>query len=156
MDLQLATSVRFDYDPVAFDLATANLSIIPAPGQGVELTETALAAVVSDLLANGVSEAEVIRAKKRLLDSAVFARDSVQAPAHVFGMTLAAGGDISDIEKWPQRIAAVTREDASRAAKNLFDQKGIVTGILLPTEGLTSSVAPSTDMMPPAAGQGVH
>jgi len=133
MDLRLATSVRFDYDPVAFDTASASLAVMPAPGQDIGLVETALDAVTKDLLVNGISEAELLRAKKRLLDSSVFARDSVQAPAYIFGMTLAAGGDISDVEAWPGRIMAVSAADVQKAAAALFDQKGYVTGLLLPT-----------------------
>lgn len=143
MDLRVATGTRFDYDPVAFDLASASLALTPAPGQDISLVELSLDAVIKDLLSNGVGEAELVRAKKRLLDSAVFARDSVAAPAYIFGMTLAAGGDVSDVEKWPERIMAVTQEDVIKAANSLFNQKGYVTGLLLPEEGKAPVVSDS-------------
>lgn len=132
MDLRVAASVRFDYDPVAFDLSTAGIAVSPAPGRDITLAETALDAVLKDLLLNGISEAELLRAKKRLIDGAIFARDSVQSPAYLFGMTLAAGGDVSDIEKWPERVMAVGAADVMAAARALFSQKGFVTGQLLP------------------------
>lgn len=132
MDLRVATGVRFDYDPLAFDLSTANIAVTPAPGRDLALVETALDATIRDLLINGLSEEELSRAKKRLVDGAVFARDSVMAPAYLFGMTLASGGDISDIEQWPQRVMAVTTDDVMKAAASLFGQKGFVTGILQP------------------------
>jgi zinc protease len=74
---------------------------------------------------NGISEAELNRAKRRLIDGAVFARDSVQAPAYVFGMTLATGGDISDVEEWPKRVMAVSTDQVMTAARALFDQKSL-------------------------------
>ncbi len=127
LDLRVATGERFDYDPIAFDLASASLAVTPAPGQDVGIIELSLDAVIKDLLTNGIGEAELNRAKKRLLDSAVFARDSASAPAYIFGMTLSSGGDVSDVEKWPEKIMAVTQADVIKAANNLFTQKGFVT-----------------------------
>jgi zinc protease len=142
LDLRVATGVRFDYDPLAFDLSTADIAVTPAPGRDLGLVETALDATLKDLLGNGLSEAELSRAKKRLVDGAVFARDSVMAPAYLFGMTLAAGGDISDIEQWPQRVMAVSVDDVMKAAQQLFGQRGYVTGILQP-DPQAPQVAPS-------------
>lgn len=135
MDLRVATNVRFDYDATAHDLATASAIITPVEGYDLTLIEQSYDALVRDLVSNGVSEAELNRAKMRLVNSAIFARDSVQAPAYVFGMTLASGGDVSDVEKWPQRIMAVTAEQVQVAAKGLFGQAGAVTGLLLPDKG---------------------
>jgi zinc protease len=132
MDLRVATGVRFDYDPLAYDLSTVDASVSPAPGRDAGLVEMALDASIKDLLTNGLSEAELNRAKKRLIDGAVFARDSVQGPAYLFGMTLASGGDVSDVEQWPQRVVAVTVDDVMAAARWLFGQKGYVTGVMQP------------------------
>lgn len=159
MDLRVATGVRFDYDPVAFDLSTVSASVSPAPGRDLALVETALDAVLRDLLLNGISEAELLRAKKRLIDGAVFARDSVQAPAYLFGMTLAAGGDISDIEQWPDHIMAVKTDDVMAAARSLFGQKGFVTGVLEPDPDAPVTAAPAVGegaVLAPAAPEGVH
>ena len=151
MDLRVATGVRFDYDPLAYDMSTADLAISPAPGRDMALVEAALDATVKDLLTNGLSEAELNRAKKRLVDGAVFARDSVMAPAYLFGMTLAAGGDISDVEDWPGRVMAVSTDDVMNAARKLFGQKGFVTGTLLPDPNAPAPVAPSAGAAPMSA-----
>lgn len=157
MDLRVATGVRFDYDPVALDLSTAGIAVSPAPGRDLALVETALDAVLRDLLLNGISEAELLRAKKRLIDGAVFARDSVQAPAYLFGMTLAAGGDITDVEKWPDRVMAVKADDVMAAARSLFGQKGFVTGVLQPDPDAPVTSAPAAGEAPaPATQEGVH
>jgi len=147
MDLRVATGVNFSYDPVSFDLSTVGVAVSPAPGRDLPLVETALDAVLKDLLLNGISEAELMRAKKRLIDGAIFARDSVQAPAYLFGMTLASGGDVSDIENWPKNVMDVKAENVMAAARYLFGQKGYVTGILQPDPDAPPVSAP-------AAGQG--
>ncbi len=154
LDLRVATGVRFDYDPLAYDLSTVDLAVTPVPGRDLGLVEMAVDAAVKDLLTNGLSEAELNRAKKRLIDGAVFARDSVQGPAYLFGMTLASGGDVSDVEQWPQRVVAVTSEDVMAAARWLFGQKGYVTGLLQPEVASVapkpSPIAPSTVAAPAA------
>lgn len=152
MDLRLATDVRFDYDPMAYDLATANLSASPVPGRDLKLVETAMDAVIRELMTNGISEAELNRAKRRLIDGAVFARDSVQAPAYVFGMTLATGGDISDVEEWPKRVMAVSVDQVMMAARALFDQKASVTGELLPDPTAPAASAGGSVVLSPAGG----
>lgn len=151
MDLRLATDVQFDYDPMAFDLSTASLGASPVSGRDLHLVETAMDAAVHELLTNGVSDTELANAKRRLIDGAVFARDSVQAPAYVFGMTLATGGDISDVEAWPKRVMDVTKDQIMAAAHALFDQKGFVTGELQPDPSKPASASPATA---PATGAG--
>ncbi len=141
VDLRLATSVDFSYDPQAYDLSTAGVSISPVDGADINLVAQSYDAVIKDLITNGISEAELNRAKTRLVTGAMFARDSVQGPAYLFGMTLATGGDISDIEKWPDRVMAVTSEQVVQAAKTLFSQKGTVTGFL--KKAKTTSPAPT-------------
>ncbi len=132
VDLHLATDVSLSYDPMAIDQSEVNVSIVPAPNRDLTLIEEAYNAVVQDLLKNGLTAAELNRAQSRLIDSATFARDSVEAPAYLFGQTLSTGGDISDIEEWPQRILAVTQEQVQQVAQKTFEQPDTVTGILLP------------------------
>jgi zinc protease len=152
MDLRLATSVDFDYNPMALDRSTVSLSLGPAPGRDTNIVEMALEAVLKDLLSNGISEAELNRARKRLVDGAVFARDSVQGPAYLFGMTLATGGDVSDIEEWPKRVMAVTNEEVMAAARTLFSQKGFVAGELEPELSISAPAAGTPEPLQPAQG----
>lgn len=156
MDMRIATDVRFDYDPLSYDLSTASLSVSPVSGRDLKSIEMVLDASIRELLTNGITEAELNRAKRRLIDGAIFARDSVQAPAYVFGMTLASGGDVSDVEQWPRRVMDVTAEQVMAAAQAVLGQKSAVTGELLPTA--TSAAVPSAGggvVLSPARG-GVH
>ena len=75
------------------------------------------------------------RAKQRLIDSAIFARDSVGGPARVFGAALTTGQTVEDVEAWPDRIRAVTVDQVNAAARTVFDINRSTTGILLPAEG---------------------
>jgi zinc protease len=53
--------------------------------------------------------------------------------ARLYGAALATGSTVEDVEKWPDRIEAVTAEQVKEAAKYL-DPSRSVTGYLLPPE----------------------
>jgi zinc protease len=77
----------------------------------------------------------VEKAKRRLRFAAVYARDSVFGPARTFGTAIATGQTVADVEAWPDRIAAVTKEGVDAAARAVLGQTNHVTGLLLPTTG---------------------
>jgi len=104
----------------------------PTQGRTVEDVEAAIDAEINALLETGVTAPELAAAIKRLTRSAIFARDSVTAPARIIGAALSAGQSIAKIESWPERIAAVTAEDVIKAARATFKIDQSVTSTLLP------------------------
>ena len=90
---------------------------------------------IASLIKDGITEDELERAKLRLIDSAIFARDSVAGPARVLGAALASGQTVADVEAWPDRIRAVTVEQVDAAAREVFNVNRSTTGVLLPAEG---------------------
>ena len=131
----LAASAGAWYSPGELDLTTFGLWFTPRPGVAIEAVRTAMDAQVATLLETGVTEDELSRAKQRLIDSAIFARDSVGGPARVFGAALTTGQTVADVEAWPDRIRAVTVDQVNAAARTVFDINRSTTGILLPAEG---------------------
>ncbi len=131
----LAASAGAWYSPGELDLTTFGLWFTPRPGVSVEAVRTAMDAQVATLLETGITEDELSRAKQRLIDSAIFARDSVGGPARVFGAALTTGQTVADVEAWPDRIRAVTVDQVNAAARTVFDINRSTTGILLPAEG---------------------
>jgi zinc protease len=104
----------------------------PADGKTVADVEAAIDAEIAKLLKDGVTGDEVASAVKRLKRSAIFARDSVTAPARIIGAALASGVSIDEIESWPDRIAAVTADDVLAAARAVLKPERSVTSVLLP------------------------
>jgi len=104
----------------------------PAEGKTVEDVEAAIDGEIAELLKDGVTEDEVASAIKRLTRSAIFARDSVTAPARIIGAALASGLTIEEIESWPERVATVTVDDVLAAARAVLKPERSVTSILLP------------------------
>ena len=81
----------------------------------------------------GVPAEELEKAKQRLMDSAVFARDDPSTAARVIGSALTTGLTIEDVEDWPNRIAAVSLDDVNAAARAVLgnENTGSVTAVLL-------------------------
>lgn len=105
-----------------------------APRQGVtpEAVEAALEDEIAALLADGVTDDEVRRAAQRLIDGAVFARDSLSAGARSIGRTLALDQPVSQVEEWPARMARVDKAAVDATARQVLVARRSVTGILEP------------------------
>ena len=134
VEASLAASAGAWYSPDSLDLTTFGFWFTPRPGVEMDDVEAAIDAQIEILLADGVTEDELARAQRRLIDSAVFARDSVAGPARVFGAALASGQTVDDVEAWPARIEAVTVEQINAAARAVFRANASTTGVLLPLE----------------------
>ncbi len=131
----LAVSAGAFYQPGSLDVATFGLWLSPRQGVEVDDAAAAMDVNVAALLADGVDEEEVERAKQRLIDSAVFALDSLQGPARILGAALATGRTAADVEAWPAQIRAVTAAEVNAAARAVFKAANSTTGILLPEQG---------------------
>ena len=115
------------------DIGRFGLSITPREGVTLEEAEAAIRDELVRVIEEGVTQAELDRARDRLLVSAVFARDSQASMARIIGGALALGSSLEDIRTWPERMAAVSPEDVREAARR-FDDEGFVRSILRPKE----------------------
>jgi zinc protease len=128
----LAASAGSGYSSDSLDLTTFSFSASPRVGVEMADLEAALRAEIARVLAEGVSEQEVARAKRRLTASAVYARDSLSTGARVFGTALTTGQSVEQVESWPERIEAVTADQINEAAKAVLRDPQSVTAYLLP------------------------
>jgi zinc protease len=104
----------------------------PQDGISIEKLENSVDSVINSVVNGGVSQEEVDDAKTQLQRSAVFAKDSVTAPARTIGSALATGRSIQDIESWPDKVSEVTRDDVIAAAKWVLRIRHSLTAVLLP------------------------
>jgi zinc protease len=134
-DDKLAVGAGANYDGDAIKYATFTVSAQPAPGVEVDKVEQALNAEIDRLVNDGVTDAEVERAKQHLIDSAAIARDSLRRGAYALGLALTTGRTIEDVETWPDKIKAVTTADVDTVARAVLKPERSVTGILMRGEG---------------------
>ena len=105
---------------------------IPADGVSLETVEKAIDEVLADIIENGVTEAELARAKKAYLAEYVYESDNQATLARRYGWGLVVGRTVEDIEAWPERIAKVTLDDIKMVARRYLDPRRSVTGTLIP------------------------
>jgi len=137
MDGKLAVSAGAHYQGTAVDDTRFYVFAVPAHGVDLATIDAAIDAVIAGA-AQGIQEADVRRAKTRLVAEAVYAQDNQATLAHWYGASLAVGLGLEDIGQWPARIEAVTHGDVKKAALWL-DKRRSVTGFLLPAESCPAS-----------------
>jgi zinc protease len=133
MERRVAVSAGAHYQGTAVDDTRFYVYTVPSPGTGLEIVDAAIDELIAGFAARRVDEADLRRAKTRLVAETVYAQDNQVALARWYGASLAAGLSLDDVANWPARIEAVT-PDAVRKAALWLDKRRSVTGFLLPAE----------------------
>ncbi len=145
---RLASSANGSYSGYGLDGGTLSLYAVASEGVPLEKVEAAVDAVLAEVAKNGVTEAELQRAKNGYLADYVYDSDNQASLARRYGWNLVVGRTVADVEAWPERIAKVTTGDIKRVAAQYLDMKGAVTGYLLPDQSGVAqekTAAPVTD-----------
>ncbi len=131
VDKRVAVSAGAYYDSYALDMS--KFGVYGAPGQGVTLPqlETEIDAVIADVIAKGVSADELERTKFRLIADVIYAQDNQASMARWYGTALMTGASVEDLQRWPERIRAVTAAQVQDAARQWLDKRRSVTGFLI-------------------------
>jgi zinc protease len=132
VEQKIASSAGGWYSGSARDNGKIAIYAVPADGVGLDKLETAIDAVLAEVKAQGITEAELERAKKSYLAEYVYESDNQATLARRYGWSLTVGRTVADIEEWPDRISKVTTADVLKVAKRHLDIRRSVTGTLLP------------------------
>jgi zinc protease len=133
-DSHVATYVSAEYDGISLDPTTFGLVVVPADGVSLGDAEKAMDACLAKFLKDGVDQAEFDRIKAQIRAKQIYDQDNTQGAAHRYGMALASGLTVADVQAWPQVLADVTPEQVMAEAQKVFDLKHSVTGWLHPEE----------------------
>lgn len=134
VDSKVALSASAGYSAATLGLTSFGLDAQPARGRGIPELESAVADQVKKLLDDGVTAEEVERGQNRLLAQAIYAQDSLASGPRLYGAVLSTGGTVTDVDEWPKRVAAVTKDDVLAAARHVLRDDGAVTSLLTPVE----------------------
>ena len=77
-----------------------------------------------------VSPDELHRAMTELTAQFIYAQDSPQTLARIFGDAAALGLAPQDVLDWPSHIRAVSAEEVREAVRDFFDVENSITGYL--------------------------
>ncbi|MCK5285059.1 MAG: insulinase family protein [Alphaproteobacteria bacterium] len=134
IEQKIASESGLYYNCKRLDKTSLWVYASPLPDIELEVIENALDLELKKLIENGVTAEELSDAKSRMQNKAIYARDSLTAPAMIIGSSLAAGLNLNDIEYWPDDISKVTAAQIQNVAKRYLDpeKNTPVTGYLLP------------------------
>ncbi len=132
VDEKVAVSFGMGNQGAAVSYGTFFVFMTPAPDVSVEEAEAAYEAALADILAGGITEEDVQRAKARFAARLAYAKDSPMTAARVIGSSLSVGLTLDDIDNYPEELEAITLDQVLEAARRLFSERSSATGILLP------------------------
>lgn len=127
-----ATGLDIGYNGATRGPAVFSIAATPRDPAGTDAMAQSVMKALRRMARTGLPAGEIEKAKKRMQETAIFARDRLMAPAQVLGEALAIGGSLSDVEDWPARIARVTKADVDAALRALVATPYQVDGRLLP------------------------
>lgn len=137
-DNRIATTAGAWYQGSAVDATRLGIYARPTPESSLPAVETAIDAVIAEIVSDGVTAEELERAKTRMIADAVYAQDNQASMARWYGTALSTGSTVADVLSWPDRVRAVTAEQVRQAAKTWLDKRRSATGYLvksLPASG---------------------
>ncbi len=136
---RIASSANGYYDSNGLDSGKVAFYAVAQDKADLPKIEALLDSLIADVTKNGVSEAELKRAKSAYIADYIYESDSQATLARRYGWGLATGLTVEDMQEWPDRIRKVTSEDVKRVAAKYLDSRASVTGTLLPKERATAA-----------------
>jgi zinc protease len=129
---KIAVSTGVDYDSTSRGPGMFYLQGSPSEGKTVAELEAALRGEIARIQKEGVSEAELKRAKAQLVAAQVYKLDSMFAQTMEIGMMEATGLSYKDIDPIIQRLQQVTGPQVQAVAKKYFGDDTLTVGVLDP------------------------
>jgi zinc protease len=128
----IAAAAGAEYSGDALDDGTFSVYGAPRGTASLDQVEAAVDGEIARIVKDGVTDTELAQARNRFLKSVVFSHDSQMGMARIYGSTLAVGGTVQDVLKWPDHIKAVTKEQIKDVAVRYLVNARSVTSYLLP------------------------
>ncbi|HEX6733439.1 MAG TPA: pitrilysin family protein [Azonexus sp.] len=129
---QVALSAGIDYDSTARGPGMLYLHGSPSAGKTVADLEAALRAEIERVRRDGVTPAELKRAKAQLLASEVYKLDSMFGQAMEIGQIESAGLPYRQLGRMLDKLQAVTAADVQAVAGKYFNDDALTVGVLDP------------------------
>ncbi len=144
VDEKIASSAGGVYSGSGLDYGTISLYAVSAGGaELLPKIEATIDKVLDEVRRNGVTEAELKRARFSYIADYIYENDDQASLARRYGWGLALGRTVAQIEGWPDALRKVTVDDIKRVADTYLDLRRSVTGYLEPTEDKVHAEQPA-------------
>ncbi|MEM7301659.1 MAG: pitrilysin family protein [Pseudomonadota bacterium] len=132
VEKKLASQAGGYYQGGAIDDTRFIVYATPRPGVTLSQMEEGVDELIAELLKEGVQQSEVDRSVKRLIRSTIFSRDSQTTMARVYGASLVIGETVEEVNKWPERLKAISVDQINAVARKYLKPNRSVSGFLTP------------------------
>lgn len=129
---KVALAAGIDYDSTARGPGMLYLHATPSEGKTVVDLEAALRAEIVRVQQDGVSQAELKRAKAQLIASEVYKKDSMFGQTMEIGQIESAGLPYRKLDRMLEKLQQVTAEQIQAVAKKYFSDDALTVGVLDP------------------------
>ena len=131
---KVASAVSGYYQGTALDPTRMTFSLSPAEGVSLPQLEAAFDKELESVVANGITDGELARAKSRMVADMIYAQDNQTALARIYGAALTSGLTVDNVYTWTDRIEKVETAAVAEAARRWLDKRRSVTGYLTPKD----------------------
>lgn len=129
---KVALNIEIDYDAMARGPGMLYFSGTPAAGRTVAELEAALRAEIALVQQEGISEAELKRARSQLLARQIYQKDSIFGQAMEIGQHESAGLPYQKIDHQLVKLQQVSAAEIQAVARQYLIDDGLTVGILDP------------------------
>jgi zinc protease len=131
VDKGIALDAGAYYSGTALDYGKFGVYGSPKPGATLHQVEDGIDDILADVIAHGITDEELDRAKTKLIADAVYAQDNQATLARWYGAAIACGQTVAMVKSWPDQIRAVAADAVQAAARLWLDRRHSVTGYLV-------------------------
>lgn len=135
LERQEAQQLGSFYDGTSRFNGRFGLYILPTPELSLAEAEAALDRALEAFLQTPIPAELLARAQRQFHAERIYSLDNQEARARYYGMGLASGLSLQDLEDWPEIVAAVTAEDVQMMARRILTKDSAITGYLSQAAG---------------------
>ena len=122
-----------------FDPGLLSIHVTVSPDRGLAAAESSLVDELARLARDGVTEAELVKAKTMQIAAYWRALKTIDGKAEALGDYEVFRGDYRKLFTAPERYGKVTRAAVQAAARRIFDERNRTVGVLIPEEPAEAS-----------------
>lgn len=141
----LADQAHTSIDLVRASETTFDIAVHPKAGVTVDKIGPAVDAVVADLLKNGVTQAELDKARTSIMADEIYARDDTFTTMYRLGIWVTAGGDVAHFDDWQKELKAMTVADVNAVARKYLRDDTSTLAILAGKQAQLGTLKPTKD-----------
>jgi len=131
LEKKLAIYVACSYSGSTVGDTMLSIGVVPSDKGSLEILRQKIDEIIDKVLSEGVTDEELLRAKRRIIGSFVHAQDGQVNRASLAARALASGMSIEDVNSFPTRLYSVDEKAVRRIIREYMKPERLVVGYLI-------------------------